>query len=329
MLRLSRLVVLVACVLLSAAAAQADSAASAGSSTGVLLLAHGGSPAWNGRVTALAAKANERVPVEVAFGMATRPAIQAAIDRLVARGAKEIVAVPLFVSSHSSVVTSTAYLLGLRREMPADLTIFAKMNHGAGGGHGASAHAGHGDPGASSSASAARAPDPTSPIVSPVPIRMTPALGRHPVVADIMATRARAISTAPAREAVVLVAHGPSPTDENALWLADMAVVARRVREAVRFASIDYLTVRDDAEKVVREAATAELRALVSGRAAEGRRVLVVPLLMSFGGIEQGIRKRLEGLEYTMSTEGLTPDDRLADWVLEMTSADAPRLSSR
>ena len=46
--------------------------------------------------------------------------------------------------------------------------------------------------------------------------------------------------------------------------------------------------------------------------------MLIVPQLMSFGGIEQGIRKRLEGLEYTMSSEGLMPDDRLADWVLEM-----------
>ena len=46
----------------------------------------------------------------------------------------EIVAVPLFVSSHSSVITSTEYLLGLRAEAPADLAIFAKMTHA---GHGA------------------------------------------------------------------------------------------------------------------------------------------------------------------------------------------------
>ena len=39
--------------------------------------------------------------------MATRENIQTAIDRLVARGVTEIIAVPLFVSSWSSVITST------------------------------------------------------------------------------------------------------------------------------------------------------------------------------------------------------------------------------
>ena len=49
-----------------------------------------------------------------------------------------------------------------------------------------------------------------------------------------------------------------------------------------------------------------------------GRRVIVVPLLVSFGGIEKGLRERLEGLTYTMASSGLMPDDRLATWVLEM-----------
>ncbi len=63
--------------------------------------------------------------------MATKSTMQAAIDRLKARGVTEIVAVPLFVSSHSSVIDSTAYLLGLRKEKPEDLTMFASMDHGA------------------------------------------------------------------------------------------------------------------------------------------------------------------------------------------------------
>jgi sirohydrochlorin ferrochelatase len=282
---------------------------------GVLLLAHGGSAAWNERVTALAAKVNEQVAVELAFGMATRANIQSAIDRLVARGATEIVAVPLFVSSHSSVVTSTEFLLGLRRDMPPDLKAFAKMNHaGHGGGHAAT----HDSPQASSDSPASPAPDPTSPVVSPVSIRMTPALGRHPIVAEILKTRAQAISTAPEKEAVVLVAHGPVAEAENRLWLDDLGATAARLRAAVPFAAIDYLTVRDDAPASIRDAATAELRARVETRVAEGHRVLIVPVLMSFGGIEQGIRKRLEGLAYTMSQQGLTPDDRLVDWVLEM-----------
>lgn len=79
---------------------------------GIRLLAHGGSAEWNGRVTELVVRVNATRPTEVAFGMATRANIHSAIDKLVARGVTEIVAVPLFVSSWSTVITSTEYLLG-------------------------------------------------------------------------------------------------------------------------------------------------------------------------------------------------------------------------
>src|SRR5262249_23006881 len=75
--------------------------------SGVLLLAHGGAKEWNERVTALATTIGSDQPVEVAFGMAAKATIQTGIDKLVARGVTSIVAVPLFVSSHSSVITST------------------------------------------------------------------------------------------------------------------------------------------------------------------------------------------------------------------------------
>ena len=71
------------------------------------------------------------------------------------------------------------------------------------------------------------------------------------------------------------------------------------------------MTVRDDAPAAIRDAATTELRALVAKRAQAGDRVLVVPVLLSFGGIEQGIRKRLDGLDYTMAPQAIMPDERL------------------
>jgi sirohydrochlorin ferrochelatase len=275
---------------------------------GILLLAHGGQPDWNERVNALAASLNAEQPVEVAFGMASRPSIQAAVDRLVARGVTAIVAVPLFVSSHSSVVTSTAYLLGLRDEMPADLKIFAKMNHGAHGGP-ADSHAGHhGD-------AAPAAVDNTAPVRAAVPIRMTEALNRHAIVGSILIDRARGISRNPQAEAVVVVAHGPVPDADNARWLADMKVLADQMDDATAFASISYLTVRDDAPKPIRDAATKQLRDVVTSQVGAGRRVLIVPLLLSYGGIEKGIRQRLDGLDYVMATSALMPDARLADWV--------------
>jgi sirohydrochlorin ferrochelatase len=276
---------------------------------GILLLAHGGSKEWNARVLELAQKVDRSRPVEVAFGMATRRNIQAAVDRLSARGVTEIVAVPLFVSSWSSVVTSTEYLLGLRAEAPGDLAAFARMDHSDPAAP-AMAHAGH---------QMEVPPSGTTPVEAKARItRMTPALNAHPVVADILQTRARALSRNPVEEAVVIVAHGPVPDDENARWLQDMRALAARMARDMPFASIDCLTLRDDAPPAVRGAATAELRALVSARIAEGRRVLIVPLLLSFGGIERGIATRLEGLPYTLADKALMPDDRLVTWVLEM-----------
>jgi sirohydrochlorin ferrochelatase len=275
--------------------------------TGVLLLAHGGQAQWNERVAAVAATVDQTHPTEVALGMATRANIQSAIDKLTARGVTEIVAVPLFVSSYSSVITSTEYLLGLRQEAPKDLATFAKMNHSLPGGSAGEDHSHHGKP----------AVDPTSPVDTRLPIRMTAALNRHPLIAAIAADRARSISTAPDKEAVILVAHGPVPDEDNRRWLADMAVLAESVKASAPYASVDYMTVRDDAGAAMREAATRELREKVQAQIAQGRRVLIVPHLMSFGGIEQGIRKRLEGLDYTMTAQALMPDDRIAQWVKE------------
>lgn len=288
-----------------AAHGQAQTAAPAG--TGVLLLAHGGSEAWNARVRDVARDVETSYPTEVAFGMASRATIAAALSRLHERGVQQVVAVPLFVSSHSSVITSTEYLLGLRAEPPADLAIFAKMSHGHGG-HGAGAphHGGQADPAHARHADHA-APSPTAPIQAAVPVRMTPAFDAHAIVGAIVADRATAMSTSPAGEAVILVAHGPVPDDDNRRWLADMGRLAEHVRAASPFAAVEVITVRDDAGPALREAATQELRALVSRHAGQGRRVLVVPHLMAFGGIEQGIRTRLAGLDYTMAAQACSP----------------------
>jgi sirohydrochlorin cobaltochelatase len=315
MMRIATLVKACAAVCVAAAVGVA---ATQPERVGVLLLAHGGKPEWNERVHAIASAVDARQPTEVAFGMATRPNIQAAIDRLQARGVTRIVAVPLFVSSHSSVITSTEYLLGLRSEMPPDLKIFARMSHGTGG------HGGHGD-GDHGSASHHSPEDNTRPVIARVPISITPALNDHPLVAAILADRAKEISRDPSAEALILVAHGPVPEADNEKWLKDMGELAKSISGQVRFKSSDYLTVRDDAPKPIRDAATEALRELVSRRTAEGSRVLVVPLLLSYGGIEEGIRKRLEGLEYEMARHALIPDDRIVTWVNMMVKeATAP-----
>jgi hypothetical protein len=151
---------------------------------------------------------------------------------------------------------------------------------------------------------------------------MTEALNRHALVGDILVDRANAVSVSPEQEAVIVVAHGPVPDADNQRWLADMKALAAQMDAATAFATIRYLTVRDDAPKPVRDAATAELRHLVEEEATRGRRVLIVPLLLSYGGIEKGIRQRLEGLDYVMADRALMPDDRLHQWVREIVARE-------
>jgi len=324
--RLNRLFVFVAVLALAAMPVFAQhgdhsghNMPSARSKIGVLLLAHGGQAAWNDEVNNVAAEVGKQFPVEVAFGMATKRNIQNAIDSLEAQGVTSIVAVPLFISSNSSVITSTEYLLGLRKDAPKDLAVFAKMDHGSGG-H--DAHSGH------TNATNAEPFDPTTPVAHKVPIAMRKALDADPTVADILLTRASSISKDPKNEVVIVVAHGPVSAETNRLWLNDMGKLADGMKAKSTYRGIEYLTVRDDAPEPIRGQATAEFRALVEKANAQKARVLIVPLLLSFGGIEEGVKQRLDGLSYTITSQALLPDARIAQWAIRsVETADPTRVS--
>jgi len=273
---------------------------------GILLLAHGGNETWNTNVLEIVRALDREQPAEVAFGMATRANIQEAVTKLEAKGATEIIAVPLFISSHSSIVRATEYLLGLRAVAPPELERYAKMAHGAATG----AHASH-----------VEAADGTTPIVTKLRVRLTQALDDHPLLGAIAADRAKTISRDPAREAVILAVHGPVPDADNELWMKDVRAIAAHVKG---YAAVDAASLRDDAPPHVRDAATAELRATVTKHRKAGRDVLIVPVLLSYGGIEEKLKSRLEGLEYRMPSQGIAPDARLVDWVRQVVRASRP-----
>src|SRR3989442_4525961 len=90
-------------------------AASAGSpESGVLILAHGHKQDWNRRIEELTAQLP--FPTAVAFGMAHKNAIAEGVSSLEGRGVRSIVVIPLYVSSYSPIIRSSAYLLGLREQ---------------------------------------------------------------------------------------------------------------------------------------------------------------------------------------------------------------------
>jgi sirohydrochlorin ferrochelatase len=146
---------------------------------------------------------------------------------------------------------------------------------------------------------------------------MAPALDRHPVMAEILEDPAAAIAKDPARDVLVLVAHGPEDDQENAEWLANMRALAKQIAAGKSYARIECVTLRDDADAPVRDQATAELRKKTQAADDAGYHVVIVPLLLSYGGIENGLRQRLDGIEHTLSPQGLLPDPRIAQWVLD------------
>lgn len=281
-------------------------AAPAGSpETGVLILAHGHKEDWNRQIEELTV--HLPFPTAVAFGMAHKNAIAEGVAVLEAKGVRRIVVVPLYVSSFSPIIRASAYLLGLRQQAPPELEMFNTMSHGL-----QDPHAGHGDSG----------PTDLSPLRSRIPIHMTSALDDHPLVARILLDRAQSISKNPASETVILVAHGPNGDSDNRLCLEKMAGLADFVRDQGGFLKVEAVTMRDDARSEVRQRAVADLRSRVEAASRPGT-ALVVPVLLSRGGIETRLEQCLQGLRYRMPSQFLLPDPRIAEWIKEQVDTAA------
>jgi len=264
-----------------------DSRAGAGdrrtvAKVGVLVIAHGGSSRWDSMVRKAVKAAKLEAPTEVALGMGMHSGevrrFQEAVNRLERKEVSRIVVIPLLVSSTSEVYRQFEYLFGLRAS--AEWT------------------------------------DAGRPLALEVPIAMGRALDESPAVAEVLLERARALSRVPAEETVILVGHGPNEDDDNARWLATMQRLADHVKVAGGFHDVRSFTLRDDAPRMIHERAARALRDAVQEAAGKGR-VLVVPLLVAEGGIEDKIPNLLSGLTFVYTGETLLPHDKIEHWIAE------------
>jgi hypothetical protein len=225
---------------------------------GIVLLADEGKPEWNAQLMQLAATVNRQQPTEVAFWSATKPNLQAAVDRLVQRGVAEIVAVPLFIAAPPSDLSST--------------------------------------------------------VKSSVPLRVTAPLNGDSVAADIVLGRAQEISANAANEVILLVSHR-STKGSDQRWVPDLAAAGQRLNLMRRFAAVVSTSLAPDASEASAEN-VAQLRRTLERQIARGRRILVVPVLTSYGGTEPAIKELLEGLAHDVAKSALMPDDRLVAWIV-------------
>lgn len=281
--------VLAAAMLLAGCATQAPRATVVDADFGVLVMAHGGGATWNGEVEAALAPLRSKYPLEIAFGMADATTIQEGVSRLEAEGVDRIAVVRLFISGESWF-ERTRQILGLKpgaQPRPAD---------GAHAGQGE--HAGHGMAFWVVDADASFA-------MSEEGLMDAGEMGA------VLAERARGLSRDPAREDVLILAHGPADDGENERWLQQIDRRAGAVRDALPFRRVQVETLREDWPEA-REAARARIRAFVARASRDGGRAIVIPYrVQGFGPYAEV----LDGLSYVSDGQGLVPHPQVRAWV--------------
>jgi sirohydrochlorin ferrochelatase len=256
---------------------------------GTLLVAHGGSAQWNAGVDSLAATVRTGGPVAVSFLMGPAAAthrFQDAVADLVARGAKQVVVVPVLVSSHSGHMQQIRYLAGETDSLGAEMMHHLHMS------------------------------GITRPTVR-VPIRVAGALDNSPQLARVMADHALKLATDPQKQALFLIGHGPNDAEDYALWMINLRQVEDSVRKWTGFADVKVGLVRDDAPPEVRAEAVREIRETIRMQhQVTSRPVVVVPILISSGEINHAkLPADLHDLPIVYNAVPVLPNAAIAEWV--------------
>lgn len=288
------------------------------SNLGILIMAHGGGTTWNSMVKDAAKPLIAKYPVEFAWGMANFVSLQKAVHQLEEKKIDRIIVVPLFISKHSPILRQAEYLLGLREQLtdaPMPVMHYTDEFEEISGVELDESHRMHN----------MLFPPTLNQIEIHTPVQFTDALDDHPIVAAILRDRILTLSEDPAKETVVLAAHGPNDEEDNTGWVQSMESLAAQVQqkqkeEASIFRNIMALTVRDDAPEAIHEQAKQNLRAIVRQGNISGE-VIVIPVFLSPGGREKSVAQRLEGLDFKWSGETLLPDDRLTQFLVNSVNA--------
>ena len=309
-------------------------AAEADQRYGVLVIAHGSpSENWCSPVRDTVAEVDLPYPVELGFlEFVPNETINDAVKRLDDAGVTEIIAIPLFISSHSSHIQEIEYVLGLRETLPlasehvivegveVERSIVPKGDR----------YAISRVPVTSDGmVRALEHPDEEEelvPVETNAEIVMTGAMDDHWLVAGIVADRTADLSTDPesmdiAGETLVLVAHGTDEEDNFAGWVNSTSSLADQARLKLMFWSDPAVGLAGTKAAFIHHNETLHpeftLRPIVEN--AEGP--VVVPLMVSEGYFTgRKIPKLLENLTYAYNGRALTPHPNVAGWI-EMSAA--------
>ncbi|RAP74392.1 sirohydrochlorin chelatase [Paenibacillus montanisoli] len=243
---------------------------------GVLVISHGSREAgWVKLVdeAVAAVKLDAVVPVVSAFlEIVEGRLIQDGIDRLEAEGVTELYVLPLFVSSGSTHVDDIAQAFGVAPVSAARSGELAPFRIGAG-----------------------------------TRVRFGLPIDDDADIAELLLGNIASLSAEPARERLLLVAHGSREAVFHGRWRSGMTQLAERVRELGGFAGADIAM-------LLPNQAACRLRALQ--RRYPGDVFIVVPLFLSEGYFTRTvIPGRLEGLDYRYNGRALLPHPCIVRWM--------------
>jgi sirohydrochlorin ferrochelatase/formylmethanofuran dehydrogenase subunit E len=295
---------------------------------GILVIAHG-SPgeSWCSPVRDAVSDVDLPYPVELGFlEFVPNETINDAVERLDDAGVTKIIAVPLFISSHSSHIQEIEYVIGLRDTLPMtaehavvegvkmERTVAPKDNQyvisympleaGADGSMRATGHPGDEEE------------EKLVPIDTDADIILTDAMDDHWLVAGIVADRTADLSENPEDETLVLVAHGTGEEDNFAGWVNSTESLANQARLKLTYWSDPAIGIGGTQAAFIHHNETLHpeftLRPIVESATGP----VVVPLMVSegyFTGVN--IPGLLENLTYAYDGNALTPHPNVAGWI--------------
>ena len=256
---------------------------------GLLVMAHGAGERWNSAVLDSVSRFDGGFPVEVAFGMADAGSMERAVRRLEERGVEHVGVVRLFISGES-FLQRTEQILGLKTGAPSKTEWVADSS---------------------------KRRESVMPMgFWKIDTGLTFHLGREGL-ADaeemdaVLLSRLAALSSHPAREVAMVLAHGPGDDDENQRWVSKISERTQLARDELGLQDIRVFTLRED-WALKREQAEQAIRNYAREADAAGYDVLVVPFrVMGFGPYE----KVLEGIDYRADQTGLLPHANVSSWI--------------
>ncbi|OGR86652.1 MAG: hypothetical protein A3J74_10180 [Elusimicrobia bacterium RIFCSPHIGHO2_02_FULL_57_9] len=253
---------------------------------GILLLYEGSDPLWETTVDAIRRKLSLQYPVKAAAGLADRKELQNGVDALKAERVQKIVAVPLFLYSHSEIMDQNRFLLGLNPKAAKEHAQEARYKMGF------------------SSA---------KPIQNKLPLAMTKALDDHSILGDILTTRAKSLSRNSARETVLLIGSPPHSKEDRQHWESTVNALAEQVKRKGGFQTVAAEALPINLKQAEREKAEGALRQKIRSLRS-GSPVIVVPMELTRGEIGARIPKALNGLFIRYDGKPALPDGRIIAW---------------